>query len=148
MSFVFEKVPEKDHDFFKSMGLKNCWGNKLLDVSSDTMWCVDRERHAYLVEIGGGYHDMPYFYDFWLNGHILRLEAARGGSGNSDIGVNIIWFVSRIPVPESIWESRKDLVIMIKEAFSVNQAWYDYKSIKSISVSIKCEPTMEEDNYY
>lgn len=91
---------------------------------------------------------MPYFYDFWWNGHTLRLETARGGNGNSDIGVNIIWFVSRIPVPESIWENREDLVIMIKEAFSVNQAWYDHNSIKSINVNIKCEPTMERDDYY
>lgn len=87
---------------------------------------------------------MPYFYDLWWNGHTLRLEVARGGSGNSAIGVNITWFVSRIPVPESIWTSRENLVIMIKEAFSIDLGWCEKEEVRSVNVKIMCEPEIVE----
>lgn len=73
MAFVFEKVPEKDYKFFKSMGLKNCWGNGSFSLSKDTKWCADRDRNAYLVRIGGGFNDMPNFHDFWWNGYAIPL---------------------------------------------------------------------------
>lgn len=148
MSFVFEKVPEKDHDFFKSMGLKNCWGNGPHLLISETQWCADREKNAYLVGIGGGHDDMPHFQDLWWNGYVIRMETNRGGKGNYDVGVDIIWFIEKISIPKSIWQYRETIIKMIEEAFAVDYDWCNTEYLKSISVHIDCEPTMEEDNYY
>lgn len=148
MAFVFEKVPEKDYEFFKSMGLKNCWGNGTYLLINGMQWCADRERNAYLVGIGGGYDEMPYFYDLWWNGYVIRMETKRGGKGNYDTGVDIIWIIKRIPIPRDIWEYRNDIIIMINEAFSVNQDRCPTEYLKSISVRIDCEPEKVPDNYY
>lgn len=100
MAFVFEKVPVEDWEFFMSMGLKDCWGSREFDLNKDTKWCADRERNAYLVDIGGEYREMPYYYDLWWNGYTIRMEIGEGGSGNYDVGVNIVWFIHRVPIPE------------------------------------------------
>ena len=145
MAFVFEKVPEEDREFFKSMGLKDCWGSRSKYLCKDTEWCADRERNAYLVGIGGGYQDMPYFYDLWWNGYTIRMEMYEGGSGNYDIGVNIVWFIHRIPIPEEIWDHRDEIVQMIKDGFSVNEGWCRKEKLISIDVKIMCEPEIADD---
>lgn len=142
MSFIYEVVPEKDTKFFESMGLKNCWGNsELLFLAGHTKWCADRERNAYLVAMGGGYHgEMPYFYDLWWKGNVVRIEAERGGKGNYEMGIDIIWFINRVPIPEKIWESKDEIMEMIEEAFGINSSWCEEKDLKSITVKIECEP--------
>lgn len=139
--FVYEKVPEKDYDFFRSMGLKNCWGSDPKLLIKHTEWCADRERNAYLVGIGGGYQDMPEFTDFWWNGLLIRLETYCGGTGNYDVGVHIKWFVQRIPIPEEFWDKRDEICRMIEEAFSVDRAWCRPERLKSIEV-VMCPPEM------
>lgn len=146
MAFIYEIVPEKDYEFFRSMGLKNCWGNGSLTLSEgSTKWCADRERNAYVVGIGGGYDDMPHFHDLWWNDHIIRLETISGGNGNYDSGVDIIWFIEKIFVPKSIWEYRDEIVKLIDEGFSVDSDWCQPEYLKSISVKFECEPEMVED---
>ncbi len=146
MAFVFEKVPEKDYEFFKSMGLKNFWGTDSLSLSKgDTTWCANREKNAYLVAIGGGHADIPEYHDLWWNGHIVRMETLEAGNGNYDTGVNIIWIIKKIPIPRSIWIYKDDVLQMINEAFSVDLDWCRAEHLKSISVKIECEPEMVEE---
>ena len=144
MSFIFERVPDKDRDFFMSMGLKNCWGSDTLDLPSDKMWSADRERNAYLIAIGGGYHDMPYFYDLWWNGYTIRMEVVETGDGNYSTKVNIIWNIWRISIPKEIWDKKDEIIGLITEAFSVYSGWCEPKFLGSINVSIKFEPEMME----
>ena len=145
MAFVFEKVPEEDWEFFRSMGLKDCWGARLLDITERSKWCADRERNAYLVGIGGGYQDMPHFYDLWWNGYTIRMEVVETGDGNYDTKVNIIWNIWRIPIPKEIWDKRDEIMGLITEAFSVYSGWCKPKFLGSIEVSIKCEPEKMEE---
>lgn len=139
MGFVYEVVPEEDRDFLKSMGLKDCWGTELKTITKRTKWCADREQNAYLIGIGGGYHDMPYFYDLWWNGHVIRMEVEEGGKGNVGVGMDIIWIINRIPISEDIWQHRGEVLKMIKDAFSVNRSWCELSELKSITVKIACE---------
>ncbi|MBQ6035629.1 hypothetical protein [Ruminococcus sp.] len=146
MAFIYEVVPEKDYDFFISMGLKNCWGNDTLTLSKgSTMWCADRKRNAYIVYIGGGHDEMPFFHDFWWNGNVIRMETVCGGKGNYKTGVDIVWYINKIPVPKKIWNFKDEIVDMIKEAFKVNSDWCMKECLKSITVNIQCEPTISED---
>lgn len=144
MAFVFEKVPEADWDFFRSMGLKDCWGIRSFNLTKRSKWCADRERNVYLVGIGGGYHDMPHFYDLWWNGYTIRMEVVETGDGNYNTKVNIIWNILRIPIPKGIWNKRDEIIDLITEAFSVYSGWCKPKFIGSITVSIKCEPEIME----
>ena len=144
MGFVYEVVPEEDREFLKSMGLKNCWGSEALLLSKYTEWSADRERDVYLVAIGGGYNgEMPYFYDLWWKGNVIRIEAECGGKGNYETGVDIIWFINRVPIPEKIWESKDKIMEMIEEAFEVNSDWCKKQFLKSITVKIDCEPELK-----
>ena len=146
MAFIYEVVPEKDYDFFISMGLKNCWGNDTLTLSKgSTKWCADRERNAYIVNIGGGYDEMPYFHDLWWNGTVIRMETLCSGSGNYETGVDMIWILKKIPVPKELLESKDEITGMINEAFSLNSGWCNKKYLKSVTVKIECEPTISED---
>ena len=142
MGFVFEKVPEKDWEFFNSMELRDCWGTRKLSASQHLKWSTNREENAYLVGIGGGYDDMPQFYDLWWNGNIIRMEVVEVSSGKYSIGVDIVWNIVRIPIPERIWERRNEVLELIKEAFSVYSGWCKPLYLKSISVNINCEPEM------
>ena len=145
MGFVYEVVPEEDREFFNSMGLKDCWGREGKCLTKYTEWCADRERNAYLVAIGGGYHEMPHFYDLWWKDHVIRIEAECGGKGNYKVGVDIVWFVNRIPIPKDIWQYKDEIMKMIEEGFLVNRDWCKEKFLKSITVKIECEPEMKED---
>ncbi|MBP3339274.1 MAG: hypothetical protein J6L69_07710 [Lachnospiraceae bacterium] len=145
MGFVYEVVPEEDREFFKSMGLKDCWGREGKNLSEYTEWCADREKNAYLVGIGGGLHEMPYFYDFWWNGNTIRMEISEGGSGNYETGVDIIWIIEKLPIPQKVWKNRDEIMKMIEEAFSVDSSGCKKQFLKSISVRFDCEPEMEEN---
>ncbi len=144
MAFVFEKVPEKDYEFFKSMGLKNCWGNGSLSLSKDTKWCADRDRNAYLVRIGGGFNDMPNFHDFWWDGYTIRIEVVRTSTGNYDDGINITWNIMTLPIPNELWEKQTEILKMINEAFSIDLGWCEKEEVRSVNVKIMCEPEIVE----
>lgn len=146
MAFVYEIVQEKDYDFFKSMGLKNCWGTKpLIFLPGITTWTADRVRNAFLVGIGGGFHDMPDYYDLWWNGHTIRMEIVEAGIGNYDVGVDMVWFINKVPIPKEIWQYKEEVMNMITEAFSVNMGWCRKECLKSITVNMSNAAVIEAE---
>jgi len=144
MGFVYEVVPEEDREFFKSMGLRDCWGKDYAIVTEYTTWCADRDNNIYLVGIGGGYKDIPYYYALWLNGQEIRLEVTRRGKCNSDGLVDIIWYINRIPITEKMTPTKYDLIEIINKAFLVNRGGYSEKDIGSITIKFMCKPEMKE----
>lgn len=138
MAFVCEIVQEKDFDFFKSMGLKNCWGtDPKIFLPGRTEWIADRVRNAFLVAIGGGMHDVPLIYDLWWNGYVVRLEVEdfRSG-GNRRESFKLVWDVNKILIPKSIWEKRDLIIKMIEEAMAVNQGGIKKANLNSIIVNM------------
>lgn len=138
MAFVYEIVQEKDFDFFKSMGLKNCWGTKpQIFLPGRTEWIADRDRNAFLVAIGGGMHDVPLIYDLWWNGYVVRLEADDFRStGNRRDSFKLVWDVNKILIPKSIWEKRDLILKMIEEGMSVDQGGVKKANLNSIIVNM------------
>lgn len=138
MAFVCEIVQEKDFDFFKSMGLKNCWGtDPKIFLPGRTEWIADRVRNAFLVAIGGGMHDVPLIYDLWWNGYVVRLEVEDFRSeGNRRESFKFVWDVNKILIPKSIWEKRDLIIKMIEEAMSVNQGGVKKANLNSIIVNL------------
>ena len=75
MAFVLEKIPKEDVPFFNSLGIKNWTGNhpKII-IPGRTTWCIDREKKAFLMSLGGGREDEPYISVFWWEGLEIRIE--------------------------------------------------------------------------
>ena len=146
MAFIYEVVPEKDYDFFKSMGIKNFWGNGDFSFSPEkTKWSANYEKNAYLINVGGGHADVPHFHDFWWNGTIIRIETAGGGKGNYKTGVEIYWFVKKLIIPRKFMKNKSEIVEMVLDALKVDPDWCDMKYLKSIHAIMDCEPTISED---
>ena len=144
MAFVFKELNEEDKKLFHTMGIKNCWGDSPL--FTPRTWCEDKENNAYLIGIGGGYKDMPYFYDFWWNGNTIRMEISRTSKGDRDVGVDVIWNILKIHIPNELMDKKQDIVKMIKDAFSVNQGWCKSKFLKSVTVNTDKAEILEPNN--
>lgn len=82
---------------------------------------------------------MPNYYDLWWNGHTIRMEIGDGGNGNYNVGVDLVWFIHKIPIPKEIWQYKEEIMNMITDAFSVNEGWCRKECLKSITVKVMCE---------
>lgn len=149
MAFVYEIVQEKDYDFFKSMGLKNCWGTKpRILLPGLSTWTADKVRNAFLVAIGGGCFDVPNYYDLWWNGYVVRLEAEDCRSeGNRRESFRLVWDVYKIYVPKPVWEKRDLIIKMIEEAMLVNHDGVDKENLNSIAVSMSNATAIKVEDY-
>lgn len=147
MAFVYEIVQEKDYDFFKSMGLKNCWGTKpQIFLPGRSEWTADRVQNAFLVAIGGGMHDVPLIYDLWWNGYVVRLEVEDCRSeGDRRESFRLVWDVYKIYVPKPVWEKRDLIIKMIEEAMLVNQGGVKKANLNSIIVNMSNATVIEAE---
>ena len=145
MGFVYEVVPEEDREFFKSMGLKDCWGREGRGLTNRTKWCANRTQNAYLVGIGGGYDEMPYFYDLWWEGNVVRMEITSREIKNDEEGYDITWNIHKISIPKKIWNRKEEIMNMVESAFSVNESWCKGRKINSIKIIFRSEPEKMED---
>lgn len=142
MSFVYEIVPEKDYEFFNSMRLPNPVIKGYISIVKGDCWCADRERNAYIIELGGGMYDMPYFIDLWWNGCIIEMQAEEYGKRiNGKVVVG--WRVVDIPIPINYW-SKKDLIVsIIKEGLKeLKQNSFE----DMLEPQILCECRIVDDN--
>lgn len=141
MSFVYEIVPEQDREFFDSMHLKNPFGKGHIYVTKHSHWCADRERNAFLVPIGGGMHDTPYFVDLWFNGAVVIMEIEQYGKRiNGDVVIG--WDVVDMLIPSKIWE-KKELIVSIVEEALMKLQQNDFEDMLKPKVSCECR-MMEE----
>ena len=149
MAFIYERVRPEDEELWNSIGWRD-WKNDPLSYANYRKWYIDRERKAYLKEIGG-FIDMPDYYDFCYKGVIVRMEVSVWGEDVSEPGgprrETLEWYIDNICIPESIWEGREEIVELIKEAFSVNTSAAPASRISSISVEIENEPKHAEADY-
>ena len=149
MAFVYERVRPEDEELWNSIGWKS-WNGRAESFSLYNRWCIDRERNACLLAIGG-FIDMPDYYDFCYKGVIVRMEVSVWGEDVSEPGgprrETLEWYIDNICIPESIWEDREEIVELIKEAFSVNTSAAPASRISSISVEIENEPKRVEADY-
>lgn len=141
MGFVCEIVPENDHAFFNAMRRKNPFGKGYIYVTKHSRWCADRERNAFLVPLGGGMHDTPYFIDLWLDGFIVTIEAEQYGKRiNNNVVVG--WNVVDIRIPSKIWDKKELIISMIEESLT---ELHPNDSEAMLKPKVSCECRIDEN---
>ena len=149
MAFVYERVRPEDEELWNSIGWKS-WNGRAESFSLYNRWCIDRERNACLLAIGG-FIDMPDYYDFCYKGVIVRMEVSEWAEVVSKPGeprkADFYWRVNNMSIPESIWGDREEIVKLVKEAFSVNTSAAPMSRARNIFVEVRCEPKRVEADY-
>ena len=146
MGFVYEEVGKENRELWESIGWKN-WGKDLIDFLETRHWSIDRENGFYMQPIGGGFRDLPYYYDFAYKNRIVRMEVAVKSNGDKVNGFNIIWSIYRILVPKSIWKDKDKILEQIKASFLVCTGGILDNKINSITTEICCEAECTEVDY-
>ncbi|MBQ7756935.1 MAG: hypothetical protein IJX42_03105 [Oscillospiraceae bacterium] len=117
MAFVCEKIPSEDLEYVRSLGIKNWSGNHLHEILEGySGWCIDRNRQAFLIGLGGGYKDMPYFWAFLYKGLECRIEKEK--EIKQTIEGKIIVRISRVIIPYDLSTQKDEILEMILEAFA------------------------------
>ena len=117
MAFVCEKIPSEDIEYVQSLGIKNCTGHRLFQFfEGKTGWSIDRNRQAFLINLGGGYKDMPYFWAFLYKGLECRVEKEQDIRQTPE-GKRINR-ISRVIIPHELSTQKDDILKMILEAFA------------------------------
>lgn len=140
MAFVFEKVLEKDVPFFNSLGIKNWTGNHQKEIIlGRTTWCIDREKKAFLMGLGGGRADEPHISVFWWDGSEIRIEensiTKKSKNGKS------VSRIFRMLIPQKSYDKRNEIAQLILEALMVIQ---EHDEI-SLGSKINNEYIIDED---
>lgn len=146
MGFVYEEVGEENRELWESIGWKN-WGERPIEFYKKTEWVIDRERNIFMQPIGGGFRDMPFYYDLAYKGRIVRTEALSWADINDEQRRNVFWNINKILIPQSLWNEKKTVITLVKEAFLANNCGISPDRIKSINVNLPNEAQCVEVDY-
>ncbi len=139
MAFVYEVIPSEDLEYVRSLGIKDWSGHGFKHFfEGDTGWSIDRNRQAFLVRLGGGYDDMPYFAAFWYEGCEIRIETpVRLFEDNEGRKIRKITGIS---IPQECYSKKEEICNLIIEAYLAMSKYYN----SSIITEIHCEPKIKE----
>lgn len=134
MAFVKERIPDEEITRLNSLGIMNWTGKKPYVFMSGDCWCVDKKERSFLISLGGGRDNDPFFWLFWWNGSEIRIEE-RGGSFTIEDSGKIVREITGISAPEKVFENKDELISLILDAFSVRDS-------DKIVTKVKCNLDM------
>lgn len=112
-----------------SLNIKDWTGRQIEKFSSGDNWCIDREKNAFLMYMGGGRADEPYIWTFWWDGHEVRIEVSSGYA--KPIDGKPVQEITEIIIPIKAFERKDEILKLIYKAFSSNDR---------LVTKILCEP--------
>ena len=145
MSFVYEMVGEENRELWESIGWKDVF-KKPLDFYRKEYWSLDRSNSVFLIAIGM-YRDTPYYYDICYKQRIIRMEVVGRNKRDINNRVKVSWKINNIYIPKSVWQEKEDILIAIKDAFSVVRGIVPEEEIEEINVEVTCSPQCVEADY-
>lgn len=140
MAFIYEIIPEKDIDFFKSLGIRDWSGTSTKHLSpGETRWCIDRERNVFLITLGGGCYDgRPYYHALWWDGSEIRISEDLEIVKNED-GAFVRKLID-IVAPQKAYDKKDEMCKLIVEVFDARNKQINFLSVTEIC----CEPKLEK----
>lgn len=117
MAFVFEKVPEKDWNYFNSFNIN--YHGKHFYADEYTQWAADKEREIYLIWLPCGGLEMPNVYALVWKSNVIFIETEERPTyitkDNKQIR-EMRWLIERISIPRGIDLKRSEILAAINEA--------------------------------
>lgn len=131
MAFVNEAIPEQDkqkvNDIvnYQTIGAIDRWVHQFTGLN---WWTVDRERGAYLINLGGGGSPddmgrMPYAV-LVIDDQVVLFNVTLKGEGNSTIGLRWYKEIYNLHIPQALESRREEIKQLIREALEEN-AYFD-----------------------
>lgn len=117
MTFKNEKISEQDRAWVATLvnydSIKAIAPQVHRFSPPDWIWTVDRERNAYLIQLGGGggpddLGRMPYAV-LILDEHVIVFNVVRRGTGDGTIGRHVVMEVHKLVVPSIITSHRNEI---------------------------------------
>lgn len=122
MAFVFENIPKEDIPFFKSLGIKNWTGNyPKIVIPGQTTWCVDREKKAFYMYLGGGRAEDPYISTLWWDGLEIRIEFNTDPDIKQPQNELIARWIYKLLIPQKALDMQNTIANMVLEALMTIQ---------------------------
>ncbi len=108
MSFVKEKVLEKNRDLFESFNLT--YGGKKRNANESTNWYVDKKQDIYFIWLGGGTLQIPKTYALiWKNRKaIITVETRLSNEGTT-------WIIESVRASKQLESQKNDLMSILSQ---------------------------------
>lgn len=124
MAYKNEKISEQDRAWVAKLVNYECiraiskWVHEF--SPPDWIWTVDRERNAYLIQLGGGGSPddigrMPYAV-LILEGQVVVFNFIERSSGNGSIGLNLSVEIHNLIIPHQLESKREEICQLLREA--------------------------------
>lgn len=127
MVFVNEAIPEQDkqkvNDIvnYQTISAIDRWVHQFTGLN---WWTVDRERGAYLINLGGGGSPddmgrMPYAV-LVIDDQVVLFNVVSKGTGDNMAGLNKIKEIYNLHIPHALESRREEIKQLIREALEEN----------------------------
>ena len=94
---------------------------------------------------------MPEYPALCYQGVLVRLEAISRSNTTSLINGQrqsaLIWYVDNVDIPNSLWNIKQEVLVLMEEAFMSHTWGAPSSRIKHVFVDLRCEPTCVEVDY-
>ena len=143
MPFVNEDIPEEDKEWFNSFGFKSPYTDKTVEPRK---WTIDRERNIFLCSLAGSgsrMMDQPRFFAMVAKDFVVNVETYMEMHGNIWDGIEILWEIEKIFIPDVFEIDANEITELIREALTAHGDVYDTENITKIEFKKMPIPVFE-----
>lgn len=136
MAFVTEQISNADRHKINEERLSKL--APIQRISHCVNWTIDRDRNAYLVQLGGGLGEIPESFALVWNDDIISIATKSkfeyGKQGTRET-VSVTWNISAIFLPKLLESRRIEIQQLIREALDAYGFLADRKGLESVTVN-------------
>ena len=132
MPFVNEDIPEEDKEWFNSFGFKSPYSG---DTVEPWKWAIDRERNIFLCPLAGSGSrsmDKPIFFVMVDRNFVVKMEVYIELHGNKWDGVEVLWEIEKIFIPDVFEIGANEITELIREALTAYSYIYGPENMTKI----------------
>ena len=136
MGFVKENITtDEDKARFNEFGFINPATRQPIEIIGNYgNWVIDRKRNFIMTALGGGAHEVPYFFVLILPEGRVCFEGFRKVTGDGPGTQEIWWELIRVDIPALIQSRKLEILDLIKEALNAYHEVGVSKWVKAVHV--------------